>query len=180
MDGHRTAQLWLQYMDMVDILRRFARAERTGNWHLHLRTLREMLPFLAAAGHNLYTKSIYIYLLQMQDLPFSHPEVFETFSNGHHVVRRSERYWAGLSPDLVIEQVLMRSVKTTGGLTRGRGIGESQRTQWLLSMPACAEINSAMQEVTGTSTAQVNSTKRQLSLGSCEMARTPWQSSNIS
>ena len=97
MDGHRTAQLWLQYMDMVDILRRFARAERTGNWHLHLRTLREMLPFLAAAGHNLYTKSIYIYLLQMQDLPFSHPEVFESFSNGHHVVRRSERYWAGLS-----------------------------------------------------------------------------------
>ena len=86
MDGHRTAQLWLQYMDMVDILRRFVRAERTGNWHLHLRTLREMLSFLAAAGHNLYTKSIYIYLLQMQDLPFSHPEVFESFSNGHHVV----------------------------------------------------------------------------------------------
>ena len=97
MDGHRTAQLWLQYMDMVDILRRFVRAERTGNWHLHLRTLREMLPFLTAAGHNLYTKSIYIYLLQMQDLPFSHPEVFESFSNGHHVVRRSERYWADVT-----------------------------------------------------------------------------------
>jgi len=150
MDGHRTARLWLQYMEMVDILRRSMRAERTGNWHLHLRALREMLPFLAAAGHNSYTKSIYIYLLQMQDLPFSHPEVYESFCNGHHVIRRSERYWAGLSPDLVIEQVLMRSVKTTGGLTRGRGIGESQRTQWLLSTPACAEINSAIQEVTGT------------------------------
>ena len=64
-DGHRTAQLWLQYMDMVDILKRFVRAERIGNWHLHLRTPREMLPFLAAAGHSLYTKSIYIYLLQI-------------------------------------------------------------------------------------------------------------------
>jgi hypothetical protein len=53
-----------------------------------------------------------------------------------------------LSTDLTIEQVLMRSVKTAGGLTRGRGIGESQRALWLLSMPSCAEVNQAMQEVT--------------------------------
>ena len=40
----------------------------------------------------------------------------------------------------------MRSVKTTGGLTRGRGMGEKQRTSWLLSMPACAEMNAAIQD----------------------------------
>ena len=33
------------------------------------------------------------------------------------MVRRSDRLWAGLSTDLVIEQVLMRSMKTSGGLT---------------------------------------------------------------
>ncbi|CAG2256701.1 unnamed protein product [Mytilus edulis] len=49
----------------------------------------------------------------------------------------------------MIEQVLMRSVKTAGGLTRGRGMGESQRSQWLLSMPACADMNQAIQELTG-------------------------------
>ena len=45
--------------------------------------------------------------------------------------RRTGRYWAGLSSDLVIEQdlVLMRSMKSTGRLTRGRGICESERTQ---------------------------------------------------
>ncbi|KAK6181968.1 hypothetical protein SNE40_009743 [Patella caerulea] len=42
----------------------------------------------------------------------------------------------------------MRSMKTTGGLTRGRGMAESQRTQWLLSMPACADLNGAMQDLT--------------------------------
>ncbi|EDO40541.1 predicted protein [Nematostella vectensis] len=31
-----TAALWLQYMDMIDILRRFVKAERTANWQLHL------------------------------------------------------------------------------------------------------------------------------------------------
>ena len=40
--------------------------------------------------------------------------------------------------------------ETTSGLTRGRGMAESQRNQWLLSMPAYAEVNSAMQELTDT------------------------------
>ena len=145
----RTARLWLQYMDMADILKKFLRAERTGNWKLHLHSLQEMLPYLASAGHCQYTKSVYIYLQHMQQLKDSHPDVFNAFMHGYHVLRQSDRYWAGLSTDLVTEQVLMRSVKSAGGLTRGRGMGDSQRTQWLLSMPACADMNSAMQELTG-------------------------------
>lgn len=45
----------------------------------------------------------------------------------------------------------MRSLKATGVMTRGRGMSEGQRTQWVLSMPDCAEINHAMQEFTGFS-----------------------------
>ena len=67
---------------------------------------------------------------------------------GHHVIRRSDRYWGGLSTDLTIEQTLMRTTKTNGGLTRGRGIDESQCAQWLLALPACSELNAAMQHVT--------------------------------
>ena len=43
----------------------------------------------------------------------------------------------------------MKSLKTSGGLTRGRGLTEEQRLIWLLSMPACAETNHIMQELTG-------------------------------
>lgn len=145
----RTSKLWLQYLDMIEILRCFIKAERTGDWHLHLETLSEMLPYFAASGHNLYAKSVYLYLQSMSKLNETHPDVYQQFENGYHVVRRSDRYWAGLSTDLVIEQVLMRSMKTCGGLTRGRGMSETQRTVWLLSTPACAEINRAMQEFTG-------------------------------
>ncbi|MCG8032822.1 MAG: hypothetical protein JAZ03_11695, partial [Candidatus Thiodiazotropha taylori] len=121
----RTATLWLQYMEMVDILRRFLKAERTGNWALHLQSVHDMLPYFAASGHNLYAKSAYLYLQMMQALPETHPELYDKFTQGFHVVRRSDRYWAGLSTDLIIEQVLMRSVKTSGGLTRGRGMTET-------------------------------------------------------
>lgn len=67
------------------------------------------------------------------------------------------RYWSGLSTDLVIEQVLKRSLKTSGGLTRGRGMTEAQRLAWVMSMPACAEVNGAMQNLTDI----VNNTSEQ-------------------
>ena len=133
----RTAQLWLQYMDMIDILRNFIKAERTGNWRLHLQCVQDMLPYFATSGHRLYAKSAYVYLQMMTALPETHPDVHKKFEEGFHVVRRSNRYWAGLSTDLIIEQVLMRSVKTHGGLTRGKGFTETQRLVWVLSDKRC-------------------------------------------
>jgi 5'-3' exonuclease len=144
----RTARLWLQYMEMVDIIRLFLKSERTGDWMLHLNILRAMLPYLAASGHRHYTKCLHIYLQLMTELPKDHPEVHQKFLQGFQVVRRSDRYWAGLSTDLVIEQVLMRSLKTSGGLTRGRGMTETQRSVWVMASPVCAEVNNALQHLT--------------------------------
>ena len=131
-----TSTLWFQYMDMIDILRTFLKDERTGNWKLHLQSMYDMLPYFVASGHNLYGKSAYIYLQHIMRLQEKHPEVYWHFSNGLHVVRRTDRFWAGLSADLAIEQVLMRSIKSTGGLTRGRGMTETQRLVWMLSTSA--------------------------------------------
>ncbi len=46
-----------QYLDMIRILHKIIRAERLGNWYLHLEAVSEMLPHLAAYGHSLYAKS---------------------------------------------------------------------------------------------------------------------------
>ena len=86
-----TPCLWVQYMGMIDILRRYIKSERTGNLEMHLQTVKEMLPFLAAAGHNLYEKSAYLYLQHMDDLQDTHHDVHDQFVHGHHVERRSER-----------------------------------------------------------------------------------------
>ena len=42
----------------------------------------------------------------------------------------------------------MRSMKTSGGLTRGRGMTETQRLVLLMAHPVCAEVNNAMQQLT--------------------------------
>jgi hypothetical protein len=93
--ANRTSRLWLQYMDMVEILRCFLRAERMGNWLHHLQALKDMLPYLAAAGHNLYAKSLSLYLQDMAGLPSKNPKVYQDFLNGHHVLRRSDRFCLG-------------------------------------------------------------------------------------
>lgn len=100
---HPTAASWLQYNHLIDILRCFLKAERTGNWHLHLRTLQEMIPFLASAGHSLYTKSIQLYLQDMVQLEQTNPDVYNKFQ-GHHIFHRSDRYLAGLSVDLLFSK----------------------------------------------------------------------------
>ena len=82
MENHRTAKLWLQYMEMIGILRMFIKAERTGDWALHLQTIQAMLPYFAAAGHNLYAKSAHMYLQTMLELPETHPDIHSSFLNG--------------------------------------------------------------------------------------------------
>ena len=103
--SHRTACLWLQYMKMIDTLRQFIKSEKAGNFSLMLKTLQDMLSFFAASGHNLYTKSVCIHLQQIIKLETEHPDVFAFVNSGYHFFRRSDRYWAGQSTDLVIEQV---------------------------------------------------------------------------
>ena len=147
LQNQRTAVLWMQYMGMVDVLRKFIKAEHTANWDLHLQAVYDMLPF-AAAGHNLYAKYAYIYLQMMHELQTKHLEVYKSFQDGLHVVCRSDHYWAVLSTDLAIEQVLMRSIKASGGLTQGRGMWETQSLVWLMSMPSCGEVNNATQNLT--------------------------------
>ena len=39
----------------------------------------------------------------------------------------------------------MRALKTTGGLTHGRGMNETQLTRWLLTTPVFAHIDSEME-----------------------------------
>ena len=88
----------------------------------------------------------YYYLQEMSELKNGHPNVYLQFLNGRHVVRRSNKFWAGLSSDLAIEQTLMRSLKTSGSLTHDSGMNEEQLSLWTMSMPVTAMFNMAMQD----------------------------------
>jgi hypothetical protein len=54
-----------------------------------------------------------IYMQNMGMMQETHPDVYQHFQDGLHVMMRRDRYWTGLSPDFAIEQVLMSIVKST-------------------------------------------------------------------
>ncbi|KAJ8897634.1 hypothetical protein PR048_002983 [Dryococelus australis] len=61
----RTCILWPQYFKEVSIMHDFVRAERTGDWNLHLFSIQHMLAHLHAAGHIHYANSAHLYLQNM-------------------------------------------------------------------------------------------------------------------
>ena len=118
-------------------------------WDGHLNAVTALLNLFAAPGHIHYAKSARLYVQEMRKLPSTHPWLHQKFVEGYHIVRRSERLWAGLWTYIVIEQVLMRSLKRRGGLTIGRCMTESVRRQWVYIMYACAAILDATASLTG-------------------------------
>lgn len=56
-------------------------------------------------------------------------------------------YWSGSWTDLVIEQSLMRPLKTSGGI---RGVGETQLQKWTASIPYSTVIGNAVDNFCGT------------------------------
>jgi hypothetical protein len=146
---NRTAKLWKQYMYHVSLVKDFIFAERTGDWSFHLITVKKMLNLYAASGRVNYAKSARLYLQTMNDLPQFYPWLFHCFNEkGYHAIRRSDRYWAGLWSDLIIEQVLMSAVKSRGGLSRGRGMTDSVISTWCLTMHRLAAIHQSMSKLT--------------------------------
>ena len=99
-----------------------------------------MLGLFAATGHNNYAKSARLYVQQMSNLSHTHPQLYEQFMNDHHTIRRSDRLWSRLSPDMVIEQTMMRPLKSRSGLTRCRGMHETVWHTWLNTMTDHASI----------------------------------------
>ena len=121
-----------------------------------------MLNLFAGSGHPHYAKSARLYVQQIMSLSEKHPWLHEQVENEKHAVQRSQRYWAGVWSDLVIEQTLMRSVKSTGGLTRGRGMQEVTRYLWASSLHHLASINNSMELLAGSS---VKRSKEHIDLG---------------
>lgn len=146
-----TAKLWVQYFHLVTIVKRFIEAERSGDWFLHLHTVQQMLPYLHASGHFLYAKSCQLYLQDMLNLnKVLPPDEYDRFVNqSFFTIRRSDKFWSGVWTDQTIEQVVMRSMKSQGGLSHGRGITDSNLVTWVATIPTVMELTLQLEEFCG-------------------------------
>lgn len=165
-----TAKLWLQYFRMVTLMKHFIEAERSGNWNLHLDTIQRMLPYFHASGHFLYAIDAHLYLQDMAVLHEKIPqEELEKFTTGgYFTIRRTNKFWSGIMSDMTIEQTLMRSMKTSGGLTKGRGITDNVLTRWTMSMVFLQNVFEQVENFCGVSSA---TTEQHINMRSSRVTR---------
>ena len=119
-------------------------------WKRHLQTV-HTLPYFAASGHSLYVKSAYVCRQIMLRQPETHPDAHRKFMEGYSVVRRSDMFCARLPTDLIIKQVLMSSITTHGGLTRGW----PRTSVWCGSCP-CLYVQASMIPCTSLAVSHMN------------------------
>lgn len=153
MSSGRTQKLWVQYLKMIAVITLFVRAERSGDWNLHIYSVQLMLPYLHASCHLNYARSAHVYLQVMLKLEetLTADELRKIVHNGYFTIRRSNKFWSGIWSDMTIEQVLMRSMKTSGGLTTGRGMSPATISRWVNTMPSTSKVTEAIEEFSGVS-----------------------------
>ena len=87
----RTAKLWVDVLiKPVFIMMMFVRAEREGDWPLHLEAFEQMIPYFFASGHVHYARYSLCYLRSMEALP---EQVLTRFMKGEHVMRHQRGMW---------------------------------------------------------------------------------------
>ena len=62
------------------------RAERNGDFFLHLESVSAAVPWFRAAGRNQYRKFVPTYVMEMKLLEREHPESFQHLCDGGFVV----------------------------------------------------------------------------------------------
>ena len=116
-------KLWSTYMAMVETLFSFIRAEREGNWPLHLEAFAAMLPWITIYDHYNYARWGPVYLAEMKNLETTAPVVYSEFMAGNFVVKWGKGSFNQVSADHATEWV-NRMCKAHNGI-----IGITRRDQ---------------------------------------------------
>lgn len=104
----------------MTLAKEFIDAERTGNWIKHIEAISKILPYFHAS-HFLYAKSAHLYVRDMINLQekMSANKYKNFFEKGYITVRRSDKFRSEIWTDKTIEQTLIKTMHSTGGLTCG-------------------------------------------------------------
>ena len=114
----------------------YVRAEREGDWPLHLWAVKLMMPYFFASRHVNYARCGLYYLRSMEVLP---EEVLQHFMKGDHVMRHIPGLWNGLWSDMFIETTFMQYGHGKAGIIGITLKPETLKT-WALSLHVCGQL----------------------------------------
>lgn len=144
-----TFTYWNNFIQMVYMLKDLVRADREGNWELHLHTVQSILPLFAVCDRTNYLRWGAVYLEDMRKLPENAPEVHQAFVAGKFVVKRTRGQFKAVGADMCLEQTINRSQKSSSGI-----IGSSRKkhfvTQWEMIYHEMLAVSNLHRNVSGS------------------------------
>jgi len=139
---------------MVWLAKDLVRADREGDWHLHLQCVEAVLPYFAVFDSSNYLQWCSLYLEDMKKLPETGPVIHNNFVAGRFVVKRSSTHCRLLLPTC-LEQTINCSSKISGGI-----IGNTKQKEFVTILNTINRelmaVNQTFREVTGV---QLNNTE---------------------
>jgi hypothetical protein len=107
---------WDQFIELVRPLRNHVRADREGDWILHLYTVQSILPFFAIFDCTNYLRWCSLYLEDMRRLQDTAADVYSNFMKGMFVFKRTSGNFRAVAADQSLEQTINKSQKRSGGI----------------------------------------------------------------
>ena len=102
------------------------RADRLGDWLLHVNTVKKLLPIFNIFDRINYTRWCSLYIQDILKLPDTKPELYEKFLSGQFTVNRSSIPFTSVGTDQALEQTINRSQKSSSGT-----IGFTQKKEYV-------------------------------------------------
>ena len=115
-DRNKTFKYWDKFIQIVSLVENLVRSDREGNWELHLHTVQEWLPIVAAFDSTNYLRWCSLYLEDMRKIPESASDIYLAFVEGKFVVKRTHGHFKAVGADMALEQTINKSQKSTSGI----------------------------------------------------------------
>lgn len=141
----QTAKYWLMHTEMTNIIKRFVKAERVGDWEGHLKEIENMLPYTVVSKHTNYMSCLPLYLKEMKELPSKHHEVYTNFMRGHFTVHRTKGKFNGTWTDMALEQTYNKEGKTS--LLKGISLNPAAREKYIKAAPFLTTISEGIKDM---------------------------------
>ena len=143
-----TFKHWIDCIDALQLLLCNIRAEREGNWKLHIQSVIGMMPYFFMCNRQNYARWASIYAVEMvTNLP---PEAQKAFDAGQFSIKRTAGRYNGIWSDMGVESTVIRDSKSRSGVIYLGAKGTSI-LRWTLTRQLLGRYSSAMLDRSGCS-----------------------------
>lgn len=107
---------WNNAIVMIGLAKNLVKADRTGDWLLHIDTVVKLQPLFHVLDRTNYARWLPVYVGDILQIKEDNPELFNAFMSGHFTIKNSDTPFSSIPVDQALECSINRSAKNVAGI----------------------------------------------------------------